>query len=466
VGSTLTTIIIPAHNEEAVIGRCLGTLLEGAEPGEFDVVVVPNGCDDRTAEVAAGYGPDVRVIPTSQASKCSAMNVGDAAATTFPRIYLDADVELDVQSARALVRALGRPGIMVAAGTITFDMRGTPWYVQSYQRVWDRLPWRTDAPIGSGVYALNEDGRSRFGLFPELLNDDQYVHDLFLPDQRLCVEGSTFIVRPARSLGALVRRRVRTLDGTAQIDSRFGRLPGRAATVSLTDLLRQPGRVDALVFVVITMMARAVRRRRNATPGGWERDDTSREPLRTRAARSKDRWSRIRRVWRSAVSPGTLVHPFRLLHYYGYSHVAELSHITRGSGTRIAPNVSIRSGRHITIGTDCHIGERSYLWAGESTGHIRIGNMVSLAPEVFITASDYGFEAGSPFRGQPKRELDVTIGDDVWLGVRVIVVAGVTIGDGCIVGAGSIVTRDLPAGTIAVGAPAKVIGHRPEPGPA
>jgi acetyltransferase-like isoleucine patch superfamily enzyme len=112
------------------------------------------------------------------------------------------------------------------------------------------------------------------------------------------------------------------------------------------------------------------------------------------------------------------------------------------------------------MGRDCHVGERCYLWAGDSTGRIVIGDFVSLAPEVFITASDYKFETGKPFRQQPKNERDIRIGNDVWLGARVVVTAGVTIGDGCIVGAGAVVTRDLPAGSIAAGVPARVIGKR------
>ena len=54
----------------------------------------------------------------------------------------------------------------------------------------------------------------------------------------------------------------------------------------------------------------------------------------------------------------------------------------------------------------------------------------------------------------------MVIGDDVWLGARVMVVAGVEIGDGCIIGASSVVTRSVPAGSIAVGNPARIIGHR------
>jgi acetyltransferase-like isoleucine patch superfamily enzyme len=153
-----------------------------------------------------------------------------------------------------------------------------------------------------------------------------------------------------------------------------------------------------------------------------------------------------------------------MIHYFGYTHVRERRRVSMGADTRIAPNVSLRNGVRISIGRDCHIGERCYLWAGESSGRILMGNFVSLAPEVFITASDYQFVAGRPFRNQPKRERDVIIGNDVWLGARAVVTAGVTIGDGCIVGAGAVVTRDLPAGSIAAGVPARVIGKRESSG--
>ena len=164
----------------------------------------------------------------------------------------------------------------------------------------------------------------------------------------------------------------------------------------------------------------------------------------------------------SLLDPRCYLHVFRMIHYFGYTHVRERSRVSAGKGTRMAPNISFRNGGRITTGHDCHIGERCYLWAGDSSGLIVMGNHVSLAPEVFITASDYQFVAGLPFRSQPKRERDVRIGNDVWLGARVVVTAGVTIGDGCIVGAGAVVTRDLPPGVIAAGVPAKVIGKREE----
>ena len=164
----------------------------------------------------------------------------------------------------------------------------------------------------------------------------------------------------------------------------------------------------------------------------------------------------------SLADPRTYIHVFRLLHYYSYSHVRERRKITIGRGTGIAPNVSLRNGERIRIGNHSHIGENCYIWAGPESGEIRIGDQVSLAPGVFITASDYRFEAGVPFRQQPKNERNVLIGNDVWLGTGVVVTAGVTIGDGCIVGAGAVVTKSLPPGSIAVGIPARVIAERKE----
>ncbi len=172
------------------------------------------------------------------------------------------------------------------------------------------------------------------------------------------------------------------------------------------------------------------------------------------------RFGRLFAPFLTVLDPRSYLHLLRMMHYYAYGHVRERGKLRRGAGSRIAPNVSLRNGSRISMGRDCHVGERCYLWAGDSTGRITLGDFVSLAPEVFVTASDYEFVEGKPFRSQPKRERDVKIGNDVWLGARVVVTAGVTIGDGCIVGAGAVVTKDIPPGSIAGGVPAKVIGQR------
>ena len=83
--------------------------------------------------------------------------------------------------------------------------------------------------------------------------------------------------------------------------------------------------------------------------------------------------SRLGRVLATAIDPGTYLHPIRLLHFYGYSHVRPRRKLTLGKGVRLAPNVSIRNGDRITIGNGTHVGEHAYLWAGDDHGEIFIG---------------------------------------------------------------------------------------------
>jgi acetyltransferase-like isoleucine patch superfamily enzyme len=161
------------------------------------------------------------------------------------------------------------------------------------------------------------------------------------------------------------------------------------------------------------------------------------------------------------VRPANWLHAVRLVNFYGFAHVEQRRKLTAGPGLRLSPSVSLRNAERITLGREVHVGERSCLWAGDSTGSITLGDNALLGPEVFITASNYQVAAGTPVMHQAKSEADVVIGADVWLGVRVTVLPGVTIGDGAVVGAGSVVSKSLPANCIAVGAPARVVAWRP-----
>ncbi|MDE7370423.1 MAG: acyltransferase, partial [Desulfovibrio sp.] len=93
---------------------------------------------------------------------------------------------------------------------------------------------------------------------------------------------------------------------------------------------------------------------------------------------------------------------------------------------------------------------------------VRVGRGVLVAPNCVIVDSD--FHAPWPPEARAtepglERDAPVTIGDHAWLGMQCIVLKGVTIGEGAIVGAGSVVTRDIPPRTLAAGAPARVIRH-------
>lgn len=173
--------------------------------------------------------------------------------------------------------------------------------------------------------------------------------------------------------------------------------------------------------------------------------------------------SKLRAFAGSLINPRTFLQTLRLAHFAAYSHSNEVSKLTRGANVSFAPNVSFRNAERITIGAGTHIGEHSVVWAGNTSGRITFGAKALLGPNVTVTASNYGIDRGTPVMDQPKIEKDIVIGDDVWLGANVVVLAGVRIGDGAIVAAGAVVTKDLPADCIAGGVPARVIGQRPNP---
>src|SRR5262249_36020983 len=115
VSGPVGSIVVPAHNEEALLGRLLSRLLEHAGPDEFDIVVGANGCTDGTEAVAAGFAPRVRVVSTGIPSKRAALRLGDEAARGFPRLYVDGDVELGTAAARRLCAAVATPRAPAAA---------------------------------------------------------------------------------------------------------------------------------------------------------------------------------------------------------------------------------------------------------------------------------------------------------------------------------------------------------------
>jgi len=93
-------------------------------------------------------------------------------------------------------------------------------------------------------------------------------------------------------------------------------------------------------------------------------------------------------------------------------------------------------------------------------GEITIGDDVLLGPGVVIWGRDHLMEPGRPIREQGHRSEPIRIGDDVWIAAHAVVLRGVTIGTGAVVGAGAVVTRDVPEGGVVVGNPARVVRFR------
>lgn len=133
-----------------------------------------------------------------------------------------------------------------------------------------------------------------------------------------------------------------------------------------------------------------------------------------------------------------------------------------GKGSFIQGPIFFHYGCHTEIGENFF---GNYNLTVQDDAKITIGNHVNFGPNVTLvtpthpllpmerrTMLDQNGSLAHPCYAKP-----IAIGNDVWFGANVTVCGGVTIGDGCVIGAGSVVTKDIPANTIAAGVPCKVI---------
>lgn len=119
------------------------------------------------------------------------------------------------------------------------------------------------------------------------------------------------------------------------------------------------------------------------------------------------------------------------------------------SGTANADKLVIRQGSYINRYTMIDAHQR-----------VEIGRNCMIGPQCYLTDGNHGTAPGMTISSQPMNAKPVILEDDVWLGAGVIVLPGVRIGRGAIIGAGAVVTKDVPAGSVYVGVPAREIGWR------
>lgn len=278
----MASVVIPAHNEERVIKRLLDRLVPSVESCDLEIIVVANGCTDNTVKVAKTFEPVVRVLSIPVASKREALAAGNRAARSFPRLYVDADVDFAAQDARALVDALGWPGVLGAAPERTHVMAGRTWPVRWYYDIWARLPEVQRGLFGRGVVGVSAAGYQRIAHLPPLLADDLAASLAFSQEERVIVPDAHVIVHPPRGLADLLRSRTRVAMGVDQIEQAAS-APTSTARTRPTDLLRIARRNPPLaprvvLFLVVAVLARRRAQRMTAQSGysAWLRDNSSR----------------------------------------------------------------------------------------------------------------------------------------------------------------------------------------------
>ncbi|MBU8816917.1 GNAT family N-acetyltransferase [Mycolicibacterium goodii] len=272
-------VIVPAYNEAAVIERTLAPLSQAATEGFIELIVVCNGCTDDTASLARRI-PGVQVVELAQGSKPAALNAGDAAATLWPRLYLDADIQISPDAVLAVLDRLAHGDVLAARPDCRYDTDGASAVVRSYYRTRQRLPQHKLAMWGAGAYGLTATGHERLGAFPMVTGDDFFIDNQFEAHEKVVVQTEPSVVKTpvdAKSLLAILRRSYR---GKVELSS--------------ADRLRLPERVRRMGAHTAVAVVRAVDGPRSAVDAGvylgmalakrlsvgtsqtWARDESSR----------------------------------------------------------------------------------------------------------------------------------------------------------------------------------------------
>lgn len=140
----------------------------------------------------------------------------------------------------------------------------------------------------------------------------------------------------------------------------------------------------------------------------------------------------------------------------------------------VSPFASTRNRRNIHFGGDCVVHHNVTLWCRIKTGRnvnfnpgtrvygtVTTGDNIMIAPNVIIAGGNHGIEACDvPMYYQSCTNKGIRMGNDIWIGANAAILDGVNIGSGAVVGAGSVVTKDVPSMAIAGGNPARVIRYR------
>jgi glycosyltransferase involved in cell wall biosynthesis len=282
----MTSVVIAAHNEEAVIGECLDALLDQAPPGQLDITVACNGCTDATGSAAERRG--VRVLTLATRSKAAALNAADVVAVGFPRIYVDADIVLRRGAIQPLVEALCAPGTVSPPLAVVprrvLDLRHRPLLVQAYYAINARHPAYRTGLFGRGVIGVSEAGRARFESFPEMIADDLFLDARFAPAEKREVYDAVARVATPRRTRDLLRRLIRVRAGNRAMRDAHPEVRRSARWSWLRDVvLPRPWLAPAAACYVALTVAAGLRARRSARrpAAEWGRDESSRTPTPT-----------------------------------------------------------------------------------------------------------------------------------------------------------------------------------------
>lgn len=175
---------------------------------------------------------------------------------------------------------------------------------------------------------------------------------------------------------------------------------------------------------------------------------------------------RARLTNRSRVSLGAYLKGCRNIHLGAHCKVHSAASLDASKGGQIHLGIGVTINRYAYLQADrggIRLGDRVEInnyTIINGTGAVTIGDDTLVGPGVRIISYQHGIAPGRIIREQPTTGQAITIGTGAWIGANAVILSGVTVGNGAVVAAGAVVNRDVPAGAVVAGVPARHIRNR------
>lgn len=277
-----STIIIAAYNEASIIRATIRSLVENTELNHYQILVICNGCSDNTEDIIRNEFHTVFCYSIPQASKSLAIRYAESLAPGFPRLYLDADIELNAGDAIALIdfaKKQSAAALIVPASKL--DTEQSQNTVKRFYRVWYDTPYVQQLGFGAGAYLLNQLGRDRFTDWPELIADDGFIRSQFLKHEIHVLEQYKVKVKAPKDIFSLIKVKARSKRGNIELKRYLDqhnsfRKESKRTTLKHTLQVRS-SLCDRLVYLFVNLTALTLAKWQSLIGfKAWPRDNSNR----------------------------------------------------------------------------------------------------------------------------------------------------------------------------------------------
>lgn len=274
----MATVIVPAYNEGSVIRRCLDSLVD--QEGVDQIVVACNGCKDDTVHIVTTEYPDVTCLDIEMPSKVNALNEAEKHVASWPVFYIDADVSLSEGAISKVIEGMKDDNLLLAAPEPLIDRSRSSWLVKRYYEAWLSLPYVSEAAVATSSFVISEEGRKRFGKFPDVIADDGFARSHFYAHEAANVAGATVYVAAPKTAASLIKIKTRARLGNMELEARklgYDKPAPDYGSV-LTSLLLSNKWFSGLIYIgfALVIRARASKQFKSLDSYEWEVDHSSR----------------------------------------------------------------------------------------------------------------------------------------------------------------------------------------------